>query len=135
MEPQLEEFAKEWTAHGAQVKASAHLFFGQFVVLIADETNTGVSGCSTDASVRFIKSLEQQYRTDFFNRTSLAFIIKDKVQVLPMSQVAYAFENGFINPDTLYFNNLAATLAELRESWIVPVKDSWLASRLPSVNS
>ncbi|HEX2607208.1 MAG TPA: hypothetical protein VHK91_07500 [Flavisolibacter sp.] len=131
MEKLLQQFAEEWRSHGADVKAYANLLFGQFVVLMADETQAGVSGCSTDSSVRFIKVLGQQYNVDFFNRTSLAFFIKDKIQVLPMNQLGYAYENGFITADTLYFNNLVLTKAELETQWIIPVKDSWLAARLP----
>jgi hypothetical protein len=48
-----------------------------------------------------------------------------------MSQLQYAFENGFINGDTLFFDNLVLTKTALETKWIVPVKESWLASRLP----
>jgi hypothetical protein len=40
-------------------------------------------------------------------------------------------ENNFIDANTLYFNNTVLTKKELLEKWIVPVKDSWLAKRLP----
>lgn len=128
-EPLLREFAEGWTSHGADVDAYANLFFGQFVVLMADETRAGVSGCSTDASVRFMKELGQRFGVDFFNRTSLAFLIRDRIQVLPMNQVEYALANGFITGDTPYFNNLVLTKEELEHSWIIPVKDSWLAKK------
>src|SRR6187551_1931915 len=61
IEDQLKEFAAEWKSHGTPVKGEAHLFFGQFIVLLADETATGVSGCSTDSSVRLIKDIEQRF--------------------------------------------------------------------------
>lgn len=132
LEEQLETFATQWRSHGAEVKAWAGLLFGQFIILMADESQAGVSGCSTDASVHFIKDLGAQYGVDFFNRTQLAFFVKDKIQVLPMSQLTYAFQNGFIQSDTLYFNNLAGTKSALETDWIQPVKESWLATRLPS---
>ena len=136
IEDLLKEFVAGWKSHGTPVKGSAYLFFGQFIILMADETNVGVGGCSTDASVRFIKDLGQRFGTDFFNRTNLAFLIRDKIQVLPMSQVQYALDNGFINADTLYFNNLVQTKQELEKNWIIPVKNSWLSSRLTlKVNS
>jgi hypothetical protein len=130
LEEQISSFCDQWTSHGADVKAYGNLFFGQFVVLIADESQAGVSGCSTDSSVRFIKSLEQQYGVDFFNRSNLAFVIKDKIELLPLNQLNYGFEHGFITQDTLYFNNLVLNLEELRSRWIIPIKDSWLATRL-----
>jgi hypothetical protein len=98
---------------------------------MADETHTTVGGCSTDSSVRFIKELGQKFNVDFFNRTNLAFVINNKIEVLPMNQLHYALDNYFINPDTLYFNNLVATKRELEYNWIIPVKASWIASKIP----
>lgn len=126
----LNKFTAEWRSHGDEVDAYGNLFFGQFVVLMADETRAGVSGCSTDSSVRFIKELGERFRVDFFNRTALAFVVKEKVQALPMSQLSYAVQNFFIDGDTLYFNNLVQTKKELEEKWIIPVKDSWLAGKV-----
>ena len=130
IEDSLAQFAGEWKSHGTPVKATGYLFFGRFIILIADETATGVSGCSTDSSVRFIKDIEQRYHVNLFDRTALAFVVKDKIELLPLSQLSYAADNGFITGDTLYFNNLVQTLDELESIWIVPVKDSWLSKRL-----
>lgn len=126
----LNKFSSEWRSHGEEVYAYCNLFFGRFVVLMADETHARVSGCSTDASVHFIKQLGQKFNVDFFNRTNLAFVINNKIELLPMSQLHYALDNYFINPDTLYFNNLVQTREELENNWIIPVKNSWIASRV-----
>jgi len=130
----LKEFTRQWKSHGTPVKGEAHLFFGQFIVLIADETATGVSGCSTDSSVRLIKDIEERFGVNMFDRTTMAFVVKDKVELLPLSQLQYAFDNGFINPDTLYFNNLVQTKEELESKWIVPIKDSWLARKIKELD-
>lgn len=127
----LQEFAANWKSHGTPVKGAAYLFFGQFVILMADETATGVSGCSTDSSVRVIRELETRFGIGFFDRTTLAFVIKDKLELLPMSQLNYALEKGFITGDTLYFNNTIQTKEQLEKEWIIPIRESWLASRLP----
>ena len=57
IEEMLENFVENWKSHGAPVKGYANLLFGQFIVLMADETGTTVGGCSTDASVRVIKEI------------------------------------------------------------------------------
>ncbi len=134
IEEMLNEFIRQWLSHGAPVKGAAYLFFGQFIILMADETATGVGGCSTDSSVRMVKSIEQKYGVNMFDRTTLAFIVKDKVELLPVSQLQYAVDNGFINADTLYFNNLVPTKAELESKWIVPIKESWLAKKISLPN-
>ena len=134
IEELLNDFTSKWLSHAVPVKGSAYLFFGQFIILMADEKATGVSGCSTDSSVRLVKDIEQRFGVNMFDRTTLAFVIKDKsdsyrVQLLPLSQLQYGFDNGFINADTLYFNNLVQTKEELENKWIVPIKDSWLANK------
>lgn len=130
IEERIQQFATNWKSHNVPVKGAAYLFFGQFIILMADETATGVSGCSTDSSIHLIKDIEKRYNVNLFDRTSLAFITNDKIQLLPLAQLNYAMENGFIKEDSLYFNNLVLTKEELENNWIIPVKNSWLKSKL-----
>ena len=135
VEDLLNNFVENWQSHGDPVKGYGNLFYGQFIVLMADERATGVSGCSTDSSVRLIKQIEQLFNVNMFDRQMLAFVIKDKVQLLPLAQLQYAIDNGFINADTVYFNNLVLNKQELDNNWQIPVKDSWLAKRIKPVSS
>jgi len=140
IEQMMDEFTRTWVSHGVPVKGAAHLFFGQFVILMADETATGVSGCSTDSSVRLIKQIEKSFSVNMFDRTTLAIVVKDKsgddqVQLLPMSELQYAIDHGFISAGTFYFNNLVQSKQELESNWIIPLKDSWLAKRISFPNS
>lgn len=130
VEDLLNDFTGKWLSHGTPVKAISHLFFGQFIILLADEKATGVSGCSTDSSVRLMKDIEQKFGVSLFDRTTLAFAIKDKVQLLPVSQLQYSFDNGFIAADTIYFNNLVQTKDELENKWMVKVGESWLEKKI-----
>lgn len=131
----LKQFASAWMSHGVPVKASGYLFYGQFIVLMADEEATGVSGCSTDSSVRFIKELEQRFRVSLFDRTTLAFLRNEKVELIPFSQFQYATANGLLTPDTPYFNNLVTTKKDLQNNWIIPISESWLMGRLEKTGS
>jgi hypothetical protein len=130
IEDLINHFVAGWKSHGTPVKGFGTLFFGQFIILMADENATGVSGCSTDSSVRLIKEIEQLYKVAMFDRQNLAFITKDKVQLLPLNQLNYAISNNFINADTIYFNNLVQTKQELENNWMIRVKESWLAKKL-----
>ena len=129
IEDLLEKFTTNWQSHGTPVTGYGNLLFGQFIVLMADETASGVSGCSTDSSVRLIKEIEKIFSVTLFDRQLLAFIIKDHIQLLPMQQVQYAINNNFIQPETTYFNNTVLTKEELENNWMIPVKESWLAKR------
>ena len=135
IEEMLHEFATNWQSHGTPVKGYGNLFFGQFIVLMADETASGVSGCSTDNSVRLIKQIEQLFKVNLFDRLLLAFYNKEKIQLLPLSQLNYAVQNNFINEETLYFNNIVLTKKDLENNWIIPVKESWLSKKIQHVLS
>jgi hypothetical protein len=130
IEEMLEQFVKNWKSHGAEVKGYGNLLFGHFIVLMADESATGVSGCSTDSSVRIIKDIEEKFKVQLFDRQMLAFVVKEKIQLLPMAQLNYAASNNFIAADTLYFNNTVLTKKELLENWIIPIRESWLSKRI-----
>jgi hypothetical protein len=127
---QLHHFYAHWQAHGAPVKGWAKLLFKQFVVIIADETDVEVSGCSTDSSVRVIKSLERQYEVNFFDRMTITFLRNGKAEMLPFGQVQYAIDKGFITKDTYLFNNVVITKGELMSKWLVPLSESWLANKV-----
>src|SRR5450432_2998899 len=121
IEDLLNDFAKNWQSHGTPVKGYANLFFGQFIILMADESATGVSGCSTDTSVRLIKEIETIFKVALFDRQLLAFSVDDDIQLLPLSQLQYGIDNNFVKPDTIYFNNLVQTKQELEDNWIIPI--------------
>lgn len=130
IEDLLQHFVANWKSHGEPVKGFGTLFFGQFLVLMADESATNVGGCSTDSSVHLVKEIEKLYKVSMFDRQNLAFVLKEKVELLPLSQLQYAFSNHFITPDSLYFNNLVQTKLEMENNWLIPVKESWLMKKI-----
>ncbi len=127
---QLHNFYIQWQSHGHAVKGWAKLVFQQFVVVMADENYSGVSGCSTDGMVRVIKSFERQYQVDLFDRLTITFLVEGKPQPLPMQQVKYALEKGYIETDTLLFNNTVDCKEKLETAWLVPLNKSWLWNRI-----
>ena len=132
LKEKIEKFASVWNSHGSAVKSFAHLFFEHFIIMMADETQVKVGGCSTDSSFRFIKNIEKDYDVQLLDRQTLAFIVNEEVRLIPLDDINYAIENDIITSDTLYFNNTILTKKQLLDKWIIPVKDSWLAKRIPS---
>ena len=126
----LHKFTANWTSHGAKVKGFGQVFFNQFIVLMADETASEVSGCSTDSSVRIIKNIEETYQVSLFNRQLLGFLINEKIELIPLQEIQKSFESKLINAETLYFNNIVLHKKELEESWIMPLKNSWLRNKI-----
>ncbi len=135
IEPMLSDFVKDWKTHGTPVKGYANLFYGRFIILMADENATGVCGCSTDSSARLIKEIEQKFSVNMFDRQTMTFLIKEKIEQLPLSQLGYAIENNFIGPDTLLFDNTVLTKKALEDNWLTPVKNTWLINRFAALKA
>ena len=129
----LQNFVANWKSHSDPVKGFGNLFFGQFIIFIADDTHSTIGGCSTDTSVRLIKSIEKEFQVSLFDRQMLAFLVDESIKLIPLSLVNNSLENAIITRDTLYFNNTILTKKELLNNWIIPVKDSWLAKRIAPV--
>jgi len=131
LEEMFNDFLKNWKSHGSHIKGYINLFFGQFIIVMADMPDQKVCGGATDLSVRFIKKLEKEFNISLLDRQLLAFVVKDRIELIPLSQLEYAFENGFIDKDTLYFDNHSVlNKSELEEKWIVPVCKSWVARKI-----
>ena len=126
--PRLAAFAEEWTSHGRQLAASAQFLHRQFLVIGLDEAVAGASGCSIDASVRFVRELEQQLGIELLEKSQMAFLIEGELHLLTRRELRPAIAAGQITADTLYFNNTLTTKGELVESWPAPASQTWLAA-------
>lgn len=121
------EFARQWVSHNKQLKATGGLLHDRFIVLVVDESQAGASGCSIDASVRFVKSLEPKYGLDMFNRMQFAYIDDEgEVRSIHASELPKAVANGDVHDETLVFNNLVNTKQDFISNWLVPFGESWM---------
>lgn len=125
LEQNAEAFVKQWAAHGKDLQAGAMVAYHQFLILAVDEDQHSASGCSIDSSVAFVKEAAQHFSVDFFNRTNIAFLIDNEVQLFPLQKIKEAVQKGTISPDTLLFNNLVPTLGALRAEWLTPAANTW----------
>ena len=124
--PALARFAEEWTSHGRSLLASAEFRHRQFLVVGLDEGVAGASGCSIDASVRFVAQLEQHLGVELLEKSRLAFLQAGAVRQLKRGELKAAVAAGTIGPDTFYFDNTLATNGELDTHWPRPASQTWL---------
>lgn len=130
IQDKLNAFVASWTSHGAKVKGFATIYADAFIIIMADEKQTGVSGCSTDSSVRTIKEIEAIHQLNLFDRLNCCFLIDEKIVDIHLSKIQQAYNSKIINEYSLYFNNTVLTKKQLLEKWIVPLKESWLINKL-----
>ena len=127
----MKAFVGSWTAHGAPVQGIGIVLLNRFLVLVADETMTHVSGCSTDSSVRMMQTLQEELGIDLFNRTLLSFYQDDEILTLPIAELSTAIAEGKINGDSLFFDHVVGTKQAFETGWLQPANKSWLVNRFP----
>ncbi|GAA3937446.1 hypothetical protein [Hymenobacter algoricola] len=127
LEPALARFAEAWTSHGRTLQASAAVLHRQFLIIGLDEAVADASGCSIDASVRFVREVEQAVGVELLEKSQLAFLIDGQVQLLSRSALRPAVAAGTLTPETLYFDITVAQRAHLQQAWPAPAAATWLA--------
>ena len=125
LQEELNTFTQSWTAHNHQLNAGAMVKYNRFIILAVDESQAGATGCSIDKSVHMMKQVEQQFQINLFDRFNLAYRTDLGIASAPRAEFEELIKTGVIDENTIVFNNMVQTLAELQTKWEVPLKDSW----------
>lgn len=125
LEQSLTEFLKEWTAHGSHLHAGFEIRYKRFIVIGLDQTNVSASGCSIDASVHYIQSLEKKYQVELLDRMNVSFKQGEFIAYKPLKDFKKLAKAKSVSANTIVFNNLVATKQEYLENWEVPASESW----------
>lgn len=125
IEESITHFLKEWTAHGSALKAGFEIKYKRFIVIALDQSQASASGCSIDASVHFIQSLEQKYGVELLDRMNVSFRQGEYIAYKSLQDFKKMAKDRAISKNTLVFNNLVASKQEYLEHWEVPASESW----------
>lgn len=120
-------FIENWTRHGDDLKGSFTIKYNQFLVLAVDENFNNVSGCSIDASVRFIQELENELKLDLMDKMNVSFKDGDNINIVKLSEFQNFAKAQKITGETVVFNNMVNTKEDFEAKWEVPANQSWHA--------
>lgn len=123
----LQQFTRNWTAHSAALKAAAEVKHQRFIILYADESQAGASGCSIDKSVRFLQSIEQTYDLDLFDRMTFTYLKDNKVCAADKDTFADLYAAGAIDNNTPVFDTLVKTKGQMDAEFTKKLGESWHA--------
>lgn len=123
----LADFLEDWTAHGSSLKASFDIPYNRFIVIGLDQSQTGASGCSIDASVHFIQQLEKTYNVDLLDRMNVTYKQGEYLAYKDLKEFKKLVKNKGVSSKTIVFNNLVNNKADYLENWEVPLEESWHA--------
>ena len=125
IEPKLQAFIQQWTAHGANLKASFEMKYKRFIILALDQKMNVATGCSIDESVRFIQQLEQDYNVDLLDKMNVSYKQGDFIAYKTLTDFRKMAKDKAVSPKTIVFNNLVNNKAEYLSDWEVPASESW----------
>ena len=118
-------FLEQWAAHGTGLQAGFELKYKRFIVIAVDQDEQSATGCSIDASVRFIQELEQELGVELLDKMNVAFKQGDFVNFKTLLDFKTMAKSGAIGKKTIVFNNLVTNISEYNENWEVPAQESW----------
>ncbi len=121
----LDRFIKTWTAHGQDLKAGYEIRYRRFIVIALDQGHAAASGCSIDASVHFIQSLEQKFNLDLLDKMNVTFRQGEYITYKSLADFKKMAKERAVSAKTVVFNNLVTDIREYREHWEVPAQESW----------
>jgi hypothetical protein len=75
----MDTFLSQWNAHKVSLEAVGMILYNQCIVLSVNKETAQASGCSVDASVRFIKELGMKIQIDFFRRDLFYILENDNI--------------------------------------------------------
>ncbi len=124
----VDGFLESWCAHGIPLTAARDWRYDRFLFVAVDEAAAGVSGCSIDALVHGMQSLEEELRTTLVDNSPVLFRDGDDIRRVSRQQFAERAAAGTVTLETPVFNNTLTTIGQVRSgAWEVPAAESWHA--------
>lgn len=121
----LKSFIESWSAHGQGLEASYLLKYERFIIIAVNQDVQAVTGCSIDASVQFIQSLEQKFSVDLMDRMNVTFKTGEYIAYKSLIDFKKMAKAKSVSPSTIVYNNLVNTIEEWQDFWEVPASESW----------
>jgi len=125
IEAKLEIFISNWTAHGADLEAGYTIKYKRFIVIAINQNLSTATGCSIDASVKFIQQLETEYHVDLMDKMNVSYKQGDFIAYKNLLDFKKMAKEKAVSKNTIVFNNLVNNIAEFNENWEVPASESW----------
>lgn len=123
----LDTFIEQWTAHGSDLQSGYTIEYKRFIVIALNQRLNKATGCSIDASVRFIQQLEKEYQVDLMDKMNVSYKQGEFVAHKTLLDFKKMAKEKAVSKNTIVFNNLVTNIAEFRENWEVPAHESWHA--------
>ena len=121
-----EAFLEEWTAHGNGLKAAVKIIDGRLLIIAADESYSGASGCSIDSLVAFLRNVQLELGIDLFSRQNIFYQREGKLYEMDLHLFKNKVAENEIPLNTLIYNTTILKKSQMEQDLLQRIEDSWL---------
>lgn len=118
-------FLNEWSAHGQSLEASFTIKYNRFLIIALNQEVQAATGCSIDASVKFIQDIESKYDIVLLDKMNVTYKQGEHIAHKTLIDFKKMAKEKAVNGNTIVFNNLVNTIEEWEDFWEVPASESW----------
>jgi hypothetical protein len=124
---EVDRFLENWAAHGSPLTCARDMLEERFLMVGVDDASVPPSGCSIDAMVRVLSSLEEVMGVALvahgaiFYRSSAGEVIR-----VGRTEFRRLAEEGIVGPTTAVFDTTLTRVGRLRDGgWERPAGETW----------
>lgn len=129
----MSNFLEEWTAHSADLHAAVDWRHHRFLLVAVDEQEVEASGCSIDALMRQLATLEDELDITLTDYSPVWFLDdEDHIRCVSRDRFGQAARDGRVGSHTVVFDPTVESVSEIRDGeWRSPAGESWHRRLLP----
>jgi hypothetical protein len=117
----VDEFLRDWNAHGAPVASARELRDGTFLIVAIDK-ETEASGCSIDRMFGLLRQFERDFGVEILEANRI--FVRDG-EGHPRALTRDEFRES-ADPHTVVYDILVERLGDVRRgAWMKPAAESW----------
>ena len=122
----VDGFLAQWGAHDTPLTAGREIRYDRFLFIAVDQKRVGPSGCSVDALVRQMKTVQQELGVELVDNAPVLFRRGDETARVARDGVLGLVAEGGVSFGPSVFDNTLACLGDVRNGrWETRAERTW----------
>lgn len=122
----VDGFLAQWGAHDTPLTAGREIRYDRFLFIAVDQKRVGPSGCSVDALVRQMKTVQQELGVELVDHAPVLFRRGDEIARVAREEFSALVTEGEVSLETTVFDNTLTRLGDVRDGrWETSAERTW----------
>ena len=122
----VDGFLAQWGAHDTPLTAGREIRYDRFLFIAVDQKRVGPSGCSVDALVRQMKTVQQELGVELVDHAPVLFRRGDEIARVAREEFLALVAEGEVSLETTVFDNTLTRLGDVRDGrWETSAERTW----------